>query len=343
MKQYGLIACVMLAVAACSGQPKGGYSLSVALEQEYEGKTAYLYDMYRGANIDSTVVINGVADFFAYYDSSAKVVVMIDEKGVTSGFYLTPDSISVSIDGDVDGGVLNKKNSDYWDARLAAVREYNNLPDSLKNVRYESFAGRIDSLELALMNDNIDNALGINYFLLRHRDLTIQQIDSVQTLYPSLVGNAELEKSRRAQQFEKETTVGQKFKDFTVEYNDTVFRLSDVVGNGKYVLVDFWASWCGPCIKQAEVIKDIYKEYHPKGLEVIGVMVWDEPENSLKAIKDHDVPWRNVVNAQSIPTDIYGIQGIPCIMLFGPDGTILSRDKQNGELEADVAAAMDGK
>lgn len=207
MKQYGLIACVMLAVAACSGQPKGGYSLSVALEQEYEGKTAYLYDMYRGANIDSTVVINGVADFFDYYDSSAKVVVMIDEKGVTSGFYLTPDSISVSIDGDVDGGVLNKKNSDYWDARLAAVREYNNLPDSLKNVRYESFAGRIDSLELALMNDNIDNALGINYFLLRHRDLTIQQIDSVQTLYPSLVGNAELEKSRRAQQFEKETTV----------------------------------------------------------------------------------------------------------------------------------------
>ena len=93
MKQYGLIACVMLAVAACSGQPKGGYSLSVALEQEYEGKTAYLYDMYRGANIDSTVVINGVADFFDYYDSSAKVVVMIDEKGVTS-CYLNAYSVS---------------------------------------------------------------------------------------------------------------------------------------------------------------------------------------------------------------------------------------------------------
>ncbi|MDE6062843.1 MAG: TlpA family protein disulfide reductase, partial [Duncaniella sp.] len=98
--------------------------------------------------------------------------------------------------------------------------------------------------------------------------------------------------------------------------------------------------WCGPCIRQSAVIKDIYKEYGPKGLEVIGVAVWDKPEDTLKGIKDHDLPWMNVINAQSIPTEIYGIQGIPTIILFGPDGTILSRDKQSDELRSDVAKAM---
>lgn len=140
---------------------------------------------------------------------------------------------------------------------------------------------------------------------------------------------------------QEETSEGKMFKDFEVTYNDSTFRLSDYVGKGKYVLVDFWASWCGPCIRQTAVIKDLYKEYGPKGLEVIGVAVWDKPEDTLKGIESHELPWKNILNAQSIPTEIYGIQGIPCIILFGPDGKIISRDKQNDDLRNDVAKAME--
>jgi hypothetical protein len=70
--------------------------------------------------------------------------------------------------------------------------------------------------------------------------------------------------------------------------------------------------------------------------------VWDEPENTLKGIKSHDLPWEQIINAQTIPTELYGISGIPCIMLFDPNGKILSRDKQDDELKADVKAAMEG-
>ncbi len=90
------------------------------------------------------------------------------------------------------------------------------------------------------------------------------------------------------------------------------------------------------------MIKEILEEYGPKGLEVLGVAVWDEPQNTLRAIENHQLPWQQIINAQTVPTDLYGISGIPCILLIAPDGTILSRDKQDEELRADVKAMMEG-
>ena len=88
------------------------------------------------------------------------------------------------------------------------------------------------------------------------------------------------------------------------------------------------------------MLKSIYNTYRDQGLEVLGVAVWDEPDATRAAIAEEGLPWQNILNAQSVPTDIYGITGIPCIILFGPDGTILSRGKQGDELRADVDAAM---
>ncbi len=75
---------------------------------------------------------------------------------------------------------------------------------------------------------------------------------------------------------------------------------------------------------------------------MLGVAVWDEPENTIAAVKRHNLPWPQIINAQAIPTDLYGITGIPCIILIGPDGTILSRDKQDEELRADIRAYFNG-
>lgn len=197
-------------------------------------------------------------------------------------------------------------------------------------------------MENKLRDENIENALGYYYFFYGPgREMDLNQLDSAIAAHPVLGEYNRIQKIRDSFMKQAETSEGKMFKDFEVTYNDSVFRLSDHVGKGKYVLVDFWASWCGPCIRQTAVIKDLYKEYGPKGLEVIGVAVWDKPEDTLKGIESHELPWMNVINAQSIPTDIYGIQGIPCIILFGPDGKILSRDKQDNDLREAVAKAME--
>lgn len=139
----------------------------------------------------------------------------------------------------------------------------------------------------------------------------------------------------------KDNAVGAMFTDFTIEQPDgSKVSLSDYVGKGKYVLVDFWASWCGPCRAEIPNIKELYDKYHSKGLDVLGVAVWDKVEDTQKAIKELGIVWPQIINAQQIPTELYGIQGIPHIILFAPDGTIVARDLREEAMKGKVAEVM---
>lgn len=340
MNRSLLYAAGLLVLAGCAQSDKPHYTVTYNAEgEDNNGKTVYIVDFDTDEKLDSATIENGVAVFSNDIDSARFVSIVIDERGV-SQFFLEGDSINI-VDGAASGGALNAKNEAYWTMRMDAIKEFRNLPDSVKEARYAEFEEKINGAEQALMNENIDNALGFYYFFYGPaREMNLQQLDSAIAAHPSLGNYQRIQKMRQAFMNQAETSEGKMFKDFEVTYNDSTFRLSDHVGKGKYVLVDFWASWCGPCIRQTKVIKELYKEYGPKGLEVIGVAVWDKPEDTLKGIESHELPWMNVINAQNIPTDIYGIQGIPCIILFGPDGKILSRDKQDDALRNDVAAAM---
>ena len=86
--------------------------------------------------------------------------------------------------------------------------------------------------------------------------------------------------------------------------------------------------------------EELYAKYKDRGLNVVGVAVWDKPEDTEKAIKSHELPWPCIVNAQTIPTDLYGIQGIPCIIVINSEGIIVSRDKQSEALVKDVDEVM---
>lgn len=145
----------------------------------------------------------------------------------------------------------------------------------------------------------------------------------------------------KQQEILKKTAEGAMFTDFTIEQPDgSKVSLSDYVGKGKYVLVDFWASWCGPCRAEIPNIKELYDKYHSKGLDVLGVAVWDKVEDTQKAIKELGIVWPQIINAQQIPTELYGIQGIPHIILFAPDGTIVARDLREEAMKEKVAEVM---
>ena len=106
-------------------------------------------------------------------------------------------------------------------------------------------------------------------------------------------------------------------------------KLSDYVGKGKYVLVDFWASWCGPCKGEIPNLIELQNKFGGEKFMVLGVNVWDEEAAFKAALEEEGITYPQIVipqNNKDNATELYGIQGIPQIILFGPDGTIVQRD-----------------
>lgn len=137
------------------------------------------------------------------------------------------------------------------------------------------------------------------------------------------------------------TSAGKMFTDFEATYNGKVQRLSDYVGKGKYVLVDFWASWCGPCRREVPNIIEVYNKYKGERFEVLGVATWDRPEDTLKAIEEEGITYPQILNAQKAGSDAYSIEGIPEIILFAPDGTIVKRGLRGNQIEAAVKEVLE--
>ena len=137
---------------------------------------------------------------------------------------------------------------------------------------------------------------------------------------------------------------GAMFIDFTGKDPDgNESSLADFVGKGKYVLADFWASWCGPCRQELPNIKELYEKYSDKGLVVLGVAVWDgDNSGSRKIMAEYGMEWPQIfMGEDTSPTTLYGIEGIPHIILFAPDGTILKRELRGDGMKRAVSAVME--
>lgn len=99
--------------------------------------------------------------------------------------------------------------------------------------------------------------------------------------------------------------------------------LSDFVGKGDYVLLDLWASWCGPCKKYLPIVREVYDEYSGKGLVVLGVNVNDDSEKAKAFIATSDMVWDVMITEGNTVTKLYNCSGIPSCYLISPEGIIL--------------------
>lgn len=121
---------------------------------------------------------------------------------------------------------------------------------------------------------------------------------------------------------------------------DTI-ALSDY--RGKYVLVDFWASWCGPCRQENPNIVRMYNRFKGKNFEILGVSLDKERAGWVKAIADDQLTWKQVSDLKfwdSIVTGLYAIQSIPATLLVDPDGKIIARNLRGPELEEKIASLL---
>ncbi len=133
----------------------------------------------------------------------------------------------------------------------------------------------------------------------------------------------------------RKTMVGKQAIDFTQpDANGNPISLSSF--KGKYVLVDFWASWCAPCRKESPNLVKAYEKYKNKNFEILGVSLDQSKEKWLKAIKDDHYTWTQVGDIkgwENAAAREYGIQGIPFNVLLDPNGVIIARNLRGEALE----------
>ncbi|MBD5232554.1 MAG: AhpC/TSA family protein [Bacteroidales bacterium] len=334
--QLTLALLALLAAPLASAEQ---YKIIAPMGEDEDGAMAKLINFDSGETIDSVLVSERAAVFEGTVDEPFLARILVDGARQPV-FILEPGTISFNAAEGPFGTMLN-------DQLRSLTKEINDIQARYRNSSseeeqqklYESYEVLLDST----LQANTDNPFG--YYIFLNGDASMMDAQELRDSFARYPYFASLQRAKRLlenAERREATQPGGKFIDFAITQPDgTVKKLSDYVGKGKYTLVDFWASWCGPCIRQTAVLKDIYNKYkNDDRLDVLGVAVWDEVDATKKAIEKHELPWDCILDAQSVPTELYGISGIPCIILFGPDGTILSRDKQDDELRADVDAAL---
>ena len=205
---------------------------------------------------------------------------------------------------------------------------------------FETFITRYNNHHVEACKANADNFVSVFAMNNLRGQLDDVKTDSlINTLSSAIQESRYIKTMKEALTARINTSEGKMFTDFSVhsvvgmtrsvppqpKYAEVKF--SDYVGKGKYVLVDFWAPWCGPCKREIPNIKKVYEKYADKGFEVLSIAVWERQpvEVTINTAADLGMDWLHINNAGSVPTSIYGIEGIPHLMLIGPDGTILKR------------------
>ncbi|WP_289858030.1 TlpA disulfide reductase family protein [uncultured Muribaculum sp.] len=330
------IACSIAVTGCTQKNEQTNLDFTAAAKADDIGKTAYLVNYDTKEKVDSSII---EADTLIHIKTNikepaiARLFVGDQRRGV---FIIEPGTLTLDEQGNISGSELNNQLQDFEKQLSPLYETVDN--DSISQDRRNLAKSRINSLMDSIIATQ--NIIGFSQLSDYCYYMDAEQFDSLLTKYPYYKDFENVKRMSEAKKAASNTGIGKKFVDFTIGEGDTATKLSDFVGKGRYTLVDFWASWCGPCRREMKNIKNIYADYNKKGLDVIGVAVWDKKADTEKAVAQLELPWPQILDAKEIPTNIYGIIGIPHLILFDPQGVVVARNIAGKELRSVVDSVM---
>ena len=361
MKKHLLfLFALVVAMSACNEKSES-FKVNVSLANGNE-KTIYLQKMVNNAPviIDSAVIANELAKLTAPIDDP-QILYTLKVKGKRGSIPFFADNKDVSVVGDLnnpqDVVIMASETQAELDAYNDGLNAFSKQISELYAKMNDAFSNN-DSIMMDSLN-KVGTALMeeqdkfTDDYIKAHPEsfVTHYILDGVKQDYPldqlkEMVGAFTTESIYKddlndyiAKQERLE--VGQPFIDFTLQTNDgEKVTLSERIGQNKLTLVDFWASWCGPCRKENPVVKAAYEQFHDLGFDVIGISVDQDADAWLEAVAADQLPWTQVRDSEGNVSESYLIYYIPSNFLFDQNGTMVAKGLRGEDLAAKLAELL---
>ena len=333
-------------MAAVSATAQTKYTVSGTYAEN--DKKVYLIDELTEQKIDSTLVADGKFSFTGTADKDALMAVKTQGRSWTTQFFNdgTPVTINLNdstLKGSQQNERLTKINYEMEQPRKRFAAKVGNLTEADIEARADELSEDMNKLLKELKTRAINtfkedrNSLipvaFAGYYFFENGVETYDQLVKEGVVFanhPYLKKmRDEMEEATKPKDGEKTAFIGQQYTDLEMADPDgKMHKISELVGEGKYVLVDFWASWCGPCRAEMPNVLEAYNKFHDKGFEVVGVSFDQKKEAWVKAIGQLKMPWLQISDLKGwecAAAPIYKVNSIPDNILIDPQGKIVDR------------------
>lgn len=362
MKKIGLLLSAIAVLFASSCADKDAYTINGKVAKEdLNGKEVYLQELNmdgRGfTSIDTAVIENGAFVFKGKAGAAPVVRFVSIAEARPALFILEAGKIEINIDSvsTVKGTPMNDKYQEFsaksnditlklnaiGEEYQKAATEGTMTPELEQKISadHESTRKELATLIFDYTKSNIANPVGEFFFLSAGAAFETEQAKELLALV-----SPEFKKNEQIQELEKHITtldnvaIGKPFVD--VKGNNLkgeTVSLSDYAEKGKVVLIDFWASWCGPCIKEMPTVIEAYKNYKSKGFEIVGISLDQDGAAWEKATKDLGITWPQMSDLKGWQSELsapYAVRSIPHTVLLDKDGNIIEKDLRGAALLA---------
>ena len=363
MKKFTYLLAVAAMMTACSGNK--GYVVTGTVEGGADGETVYLQKREKRnlVKLDSAVITNGTFTFEGTQDTAMNCYVTWAPEGKESllmNFFLENGNINIKLTRDNDSATGTANNDAYQEIRFQISEvnsQLNKLFEAMSDTALTAEQRDVQMKEVEALTEkmseinkkgvfkNITNAVGIQLLKENYYDFDVEELDSLMPQIPAQFENDEMIiRIKENVEKMKATAVGRTFTDFAMNTPEgEPVKLSDYVGKGKVVLVDFWASWCGPCRREMPNLVEAYAKYKDKGFEIVGVSLDQNAEAWKSAIEKLNITWPQMSDLKYWNCEgaqLYAVSSIPHTVLIDGEGTILARGLHGDELQEKIAEAV---
>ena len=323
-----LWACAAAAVAlfaSCGSEKNNSYTLSGVVPAGVDAEWIYMYSGLDQMFLDSTRISNGSFQFEGVADTTSLVFLHPGNENqypaVGWNVLLEKGDIVVDTLSQFASGTPLNDGMKEWMEEIERISRTGSETDikSFFDMHWDEHKNDVVGPFVLSM---VSVVLEFNYV-----DSLLSQVPAEVRSNPLVKGFVDQCESNRAMQ------PGKIFTDVEIRTleGDTA-RLSDYIGKGDYVLVDMWASWCGPCRQSMPELQKVVSKYSKK-IKVLGIALSDKPDDTRRAMDVLKIKWPVLSDEQALVAQTYGFNAIPYMILFAPDGTIVERGFHVEDLE----------